>query len=405
MGIPMVISILMVAGWLLRQDKRWSTQTSYLVGLLLVMAAGIPFAANTFSVVWTTYGMAVTILCICIPLSSIVTSVRRVRAWVNAFVAVSMYVGGWALLHGGLGPSGADGGQDENYVAAMMAMAIPFAYFSIFAERRWFAKLLLSASVVVFTGAIIVGLSRGGFLGLAAVVLYCLARSPRKVAGFTIVAVIGVAALFFAGPAYWEEMSTITDTSESTADLRIEVWKIGVRMWQANPILGIGAGNFRWHVGDYQSADQLDKYGRDLSGSIIAHSLPVELLAELGAAGVVVVGALLWGTWRNLRKVQRGVIASPGEPVVSNLIPLAHYADAVIASILACLVTGTFLSLLYFEYLWLLIAMGIAITQVFRAEMKAQDGRSDAGTPARTGAGGSAVRVRDARQSPKETSE
>jgi hypothetical protein len=50
--------------------------------------------------------------------------------------------------------------------------------------------------------------------------------------------------------------------------------------------------------------------------------------------------------------------------------PLACHADAVIGSIIGCLAAGAFLSLLYFSYLWLLIALGSAITQVYRAETR-----------------------------------
>jgi O-antigen ligase len=228
-------------------------------------------------------------------------------------------------------------------------------------------KLLLVSAIVVFTGAIVVSLSRGGFLGFCAVVLYCVARSPRKMAGFIVVAIIGLALAFFAGSEYWNEMSTITDTSEATADTRLEIWQIGLRMWGSNPVFGVGPGNFRWQSGDYQSAEQLEKFGRSLQGSIVAHSLPVELLAELGTTGAIVVVALVLGAWRELRHVRRDMprptAADPGDRWV-----LRCYAEAVTCSILACMVTGIFLSLLYLSYLWLLIALASAIFQVFRAE-------------------------------------
>jgi O-antigen ligase len=375
MGIPMLISVLSLGGWLVRRDKRWSSQITGFLVFVVVMALEIPMAVNTYSAFWTTYGMAVSLLCICAPLPSLVTSVRRIRVWAYTFLAVAVYVGGYALLHEGYGPSGSAGGQDENYVAAMMGMAIPFAYFSFFAETRRVGKVLLALSIVVFCGAIVVGrdASRGGFLGVCAVVLYCLARSPRKLVGFSVVAVMGLTVMVIAGPAYWQQIATIGDVHEGTTDMRIEVWKIGMRMFQAYPVFGVGPGNFPWMVGEYQSPEQLNKYGRNLGGSIVAHSLFVELLAELGIAGAVVLVGLLWRTWRDLRQVQRGGSGPPGTLTVGgDLDRLRCYADAVIASILACLVAGAFLSLLYYSYLWLLIALGSAITQVFRSQVATQ---------------------------------
>ena len=375
LGIPMLISILSLGGWLVRRDKRWSPQMFSFLAFLAVMGISSPMAVNTYASFWATYGMAVVLLCICVPMPSLVTSVHRIKVWSYTFVAVALYVGGWAAFHNGYGPSAAGGGQDENYVAAMMGMAIPFAYFSIFAETRRVPKVLLTLSILVLCGAVVAAenASRGGFIGLCVVFLYCLARSQRKWIGLSLITVVAVVVFGTAGPQYWDEIATIKDVHEGTADMRLEVWTIGLRMFAANPVLGVGPGNFRWVVGEYQSPEQREKYGRDLGGSIIAHSLFVELLAELGLAGVAVVIALLWRTFADLRKVMRRGTVEPGTLARgSDLIQLRAYADAVAASLLGCLVNGAFLSLLYFSYMWLMIALGSAIMNVSRSQIAAQ---------------------------------
>jgi O-antigen ligase len=331
------------------------------------MAVGIPLAANTFSAFWAVYSMA-TIFCICLPMPSLVTSVRKVRVWIYTFLAVASYVGLWAIASGGYGPSGAAGGQDENYVAAMMGMAVSFAYFSIFAAKRPIVKVILALSILVFLGAVIAGndVSRGGFLGLCAVFLYCLARSPRKWVGLVVLVALIAVMMPFVPQRYWDDIVTITDTKQGTADIRLEIWKIGIRMWGANPVFGVGAGNFRWKVGTYQSAEQKLKYDRDLGGSIIAHSLFVELLAELGTLGALVLLLLLWRTFKDLHQVVRLGSAD-------GRLPLRCYADAVIGATLACLVNGAFLSLLYYSYLWLFIALGTAIVQLSRSRVQVEE--------------------------------
>jgi O-antigen ligase len=137
-----------------------------------------------------------------------------------------------------------------------------------------------------------------------------------------------------------------------------------MRMWRANPVLGVGAGNFRWMVGTFQSLEQLEKYGRDLGGSVVAHSLFVELVAELGSSGGLVLILLLWCTWKDLRPVRKSS--------ADGAAPLRYYADGVIGSILGCLVNGVFLSLLYYSYLWLLIMLGSAIAIVWHSRIEAQ---------------------------------
>jgi O-antigen ligase len=367
LAVPMLLAIATFVLWLRRKDKRWSKQHSLFVAFLALAVISVPLAANNYEAFLKTYGLVVTLLPICIPMPSVLTSARRIRAWGYTFVAGSVYVGVWALFHEGVGPAGSGGAQDENYVSAIMCMAIPFAYFSIFSEARRWVRLMLTCALVIFAGAVVVSMSRGGFLGLCAVILYCIARSPRKLLGFSMVAVIVLAMMLFAGSGYWTEMNTIADTSEATADMRLEIWQIGLRMWRGNPVLGVGPGNFRAQVGDYQSQEQFEKFGRSLQGSIVAHSLPVELVAELGTVGLVIVVALLWGTWRGLRRLQRN-IPRPGRGTVPDARwPLRCDGDAVIGALVGCLVTGVFLSLLYFSYMWILIALGNAIMQVFRA--------------------------------------
>jgi O-antigen ligase len=369
LGIPLLISTILVIGWLMRPAKQFTPYTYWWFVLLGVAALGIPFAANTFSAVYSTRDMAIRFLCICLPLQSMVVSVKSVRVWVYTLLGVCIYVGAWAATHGGYGPSGAGGSQDENYVAAMMGMVLPFAYFSLFVEKRVFARLLMVLSIIICVAAVALGSnpSRGGFLGLITVAAYCLWRSPRKMLGFSLIGVAGVAMVLIAGPTFWAEIGSSTDTESGTGDVRLQIWSSGLRMWQAHPIIGVGAGNFRWVLGDYQTEEQYEHFGRSLAGSIIAHSFWVEMLSELGAAGVLATGMLTWGVWSSLGKVVKSGSKRPGKPSPSkDAVALAAYSDALRAAILAILVNGIFLSLFYFSHLWLLLAVGAAVPLVYR---------------------------------------
>ena len=366
--IPMMISIVSFAAWGVRSRKQWTPQSWGFLALLAAMAAGVPFAENTYAAYRTTTAMAVMFLCVCLPLQSLVTTVRRVRVWIYTFLAVAGYVGVFAVFHGGYGPSGAAGAQDENYVAALMGMAIPLAYFPLFVEKRPAVRALFIAAIIIFVGAIALGEnpSRGGFVGLCAVALYCLARSPRKALGLTVFLVGGAALLVLAGPAFWAEIRTSTDLQTGTANMRLEIWKIGVRMWKENPLIGVGPDNFRWVIGFFQSPEQWVKFDRSLAGSIIPHSLPVELLSELGIVGVLAAGGLIGWTWVGLGKV-RTALSRRGNPVRDDpaAAELRCYADAVRGGILAIMVNGVFLSLLYYSHVWLLVAVGSAVPFVY----------------------------------------
>jgi O-antigen ligase len=359
----------MFVDWVTKKDKQWSRQSVWWFVLLAVVAVGITFAANTYAVYFNARFMGFLFLGVCLPLQALITSVRSLRLWIYSLIGISVYVGAWAAAHGGYGPAGHDG-QDENYVAALMAMATALSYFSLFAEKRLIPRLLLGFSIIIFVAAIALAenASRGGFLALCAVALYGVWRSPRKLVGFSVLIAGGIALFAIAGQRFWKEIDSTADIHEGTGDIRLELWAAGVRMWQAHPLLGVGAGNYRWVVGDYQTAAQLEKFGHSLTGSIIAHSLPVECLAELGSAGVIALLVLLCCTWRDLGRVIRRIPRSGRAPPDADpeLAQLRCYADALRGAILAIMVAGTFLSMLYYSHLWVLLAAGSAVPFVYR---------------------------------------
>lgn len=369
MKIPMAISIISVVAWVFRKQKQWTSYTPWWFALLGVVILGVPFATNNFSAFWGAENLAVLFVTVCLPLQSLLVSMHRFRVWLYVYLATALFVGLWAVTHGGYGPSGASGGQDENYVAAMMGLAVAIAYFVMFAEKSQGIKLTLAVSIVIFVGAIALGNnpSRGGFIGLCAVAVYCLARSPRKGLGITAFALIGVALVAIAGPSFWAEISTSADLGDGTADVRLEIWKAGFQMWKSHPFIGVGADNFRWVIGDVQSFAQFEKFGRSLAGSIIAHSLWVEMLAELGIAGTLITGILVYRTWTDLGRIRGAALRSAAGPNHDpRLVQYRCYADAIRAGILAVLVNGLFLSLFYYSHLWLMIAVGSALSYVYK---------------------------------------
>lgn len=366
-GIPLLIAAVLFLTWVGKRDKQLGPQTPWWFVLLGVAAISIPIAPNWYSAFFATRLLGTLILGVCLPLQSLMTSVTKVRWWVLAFLAVTFYVGAWGATHRGFGPSGSAGAQDENYVAALMCMGVALAYFSLIVEKNRLLKLGLIVAITIFVAAIAVGEnpSRGGFLGLIAVGAYCWWRSPKKMLGLGVVAVAGLALIAFAGPAFWAEIETSGDYETGTGDVRLELWKMGLKMWVTHPLIGIGAGNYRWVVGDYQSAEQMVKFHRNLSGTMVPHSLPIELLSEFGTIGFLAAAILVWYTWKALGKLYYKRPPA-GAPVDQELFRLSCYADAIRAAILAVVVNGLFLSLLYFGHLWVTLAVGSALPFIHR---------------------------------------
>jgi len=381
MGIPMVISLLLLVTWIAAPAKKVNLQTVCFLLLLGAMSIGVLTAANWYSTYQAVRAMAITLLCICIPLIQFVDSLRKIRIFVNVLIVVFFYVGVWAIFHGGNGPGGSWGGQDQNYTSAMMCMAIPLAYFSIRLTDRRVVKLCYTVALGVFLTAIVAGSSRGGFVGLIGVVLFCILNSPRKKQALAALVVGALLLTLVAGPKYWEEMGTITDTKEATADMRFELWEIAGRMFVYNPLFGVGPGNFRWNAGTYTSVEQLEKFGRDLTYSVVVHSTYMEILSELGLAGAILFVTILLRTFRDLRRIrsskdfakttendrQRRPISGNETRLPTDAQQLPYYSLAIMGSLVGYLVPSAFISFTYFSHFWVLIALAVALNEVARA--------------------------------------
>lgn len=368
---PLAITGVLFVWWLAQGRKQFGPSDAWWFVIVGVAGANILMASNTHAAFMGARFFAITLIGVCLPLQTVISSVRRVRVWIVGFIVIATYVGAWAATHSGFGPAGTDG-HDENYVAAIVGMGMAFSYFTLLTQRRFAPRLLLLGTMVIFMAAVALAenASRGGFLAICLVGAYAIYRSPRKTVGIVVMALGAGALLLFGNEAFWEEISTSTDYSSGTADLRIEVWKIGVRMWQANPFFGVGAGNLRWRLEEFQSAEQYAKLGRSLGGSIVAHSMHVEMLAEIGGLGVLATGALVWRTWRGLGRMLLTPAQLRRRDIPRHLLEYSHYADGIRAAILVVLVNGVFLSLLYYAHLWVLIAVGTGLIHTHRRMMR-----------------------------------
>lgn len=378
--LPLIISSLLFFNWLVLPRKKWTPQIACFFLLLGEMLLTIPFANNSFSAFWATYELINILIFICIPLIHFVDSLRKMTILINTYLVMFLYVGVYAILNSGFGPARSGGAQDENYTAAMMCMAIPLAYFSLYSVKGSFKKLLLVGALGVYVAAVVVGSSRGGFIGMVVVFLYCLLKSPKKWIGISVAAVAVIAVLTFAANEYWQDMKTITDTKEATVDLRLEAWSIAFRMFLDNPLFGVGPANFMWNAATYQSAEQLEKFGRLLF--LQTHSIFFELLADLGLVGLGLFGAVLYFNYKDInfmtQRLQKWNEDFGKEPrgtpeeyktVSDDSDRIRCYAYGLMGSIIGGLATFAFLSAFYFSNLWVLTAMIVALKELAAARM------------------------------------
>jgi O-antigen ligase len=200
---------------------------------------------------------------------------------------------------------------------------------------------------------------------------------------------IGIAAvllmLALAPQSYIDEIKTIQDTEEGTAESRRFLWHAAVNMWLDHPVIGVGGGGSNFLVGKYQPRDPRFDHPsyrlRNWSGQAV-HSLYFQLLAELGSLGVILYGSMVYLHFRILSRLRKEVTrrTARGDPL-RRWTELC--AGSLAGAMTGFLVPAAFVSVLQYPYVWYLSAFALALDRVVRFELDARPARRRAPAAAR----------------------
>ena len=249
------------------------------------------------------------------------------------------------------------GSGDPNFLAAGLVAAIPLAAALRSAARGPTERGLMVVVLLVLVAGLGATQSRGGIVAACAVALAAvvLSRGRRSRAALSVgaVAALVVAALALA-PGGLQRVTTPDPEGDGRADL----WRIAGRMVEAEPVLGVGTGNFRVRSGEFvrepgslQFVDLIAEQHKDV------HNAYLQALAETGLLGFllfVAVAGLALGSARAAERRQ----AARGDPA------LAGVAHGLVLALVGMLTALFFISYGHDSRLWLLFALGPALLAI-----------------------------------------
>lgn len=240
---------------------------------------------------------------------------------------------------------------DANEEAAALVGAIVIAGgLSLIARGSRVLRLIIAATILLSVIGIVETLSRSGLIAfgvglLAAVVVG--GRWRRTAAIASIVGIVGIAGYFLL---FAPASSTSRVTSSNTTG-RSDVWHVGLRMFAANPVLGVGAGNFQ-----QASSHYLERPGLVTAAAFfivtpkVAHNIYIEELATLGVPGLLLMcGIFVGGISIALRAAH--IFERSGD------LELELMTRSLIVCLIAFLASDFFISGLLNKQLWLVIAL------------------------------------------------
>ncbi len=270
-------------------------------------------------------------------------------------IAVVILKGGyWAVMTGFhdrvYGPSGsAYGGNNE--FAVVTTMAIPLlVYWYRSLPTRW-PRWVVGGLIVLGFASALSSWSRGGLLSLGAVAILLILQSRRKWLAIPLL-LAGVGLAFVGLPDAWfARMQTLgAPELEESAASRLLVWRLGWNYALQHPVFGSG----------FQSWILFTPPDTEFRAW---HSAFVQMAAEHGLVGLGLWGLLLGATLQSLSR-----LISLGRRHATPW--LSDQAAALRTSLVAYLVGAAFLSIAYWELLYLLLAAALVLQSQARVLMK-----------------------------------
>ncbi|NDJ17767.1 IctB family putative bicarbonate transporter [Myxacorys almedinensis] len=187
---------------------------------------------------------------------------------------------------------------NPNLLAGYLIPAIAFSVVAIFAWRGWLPKTLAVVMTVTNTACLILTQSRGGWIGLALMVValfvmlhYWWSPYLPKFWRYSALPILflGLAGMLVLGVVFvptfrYRITSIFAGSGDSSNAFRLNVWAAVLQMIQDYPVLGIGPG------------DQVFKkvyplYQRPRFTALSAYSIVLEITVEMGFIGLF---AFLW---------------------------------------------------------------------------------------------------------------
>jgi O-antigen ligase len=219
----------------------------------------------------------------------------------------------------------------------------------------------LGAGALCLVGLLLTG-SRGGLVGLAIALLAFLLTGARFRGRMVVVAVaVTVAAVgyysYIASPAARERLSDVESGSGRT-----DLWTVAWRMVEADPVRGIGAGNFPISsVHFLLQPGSIERSDLFIEKPKVVHNTYLETWAELGIVGLALFLFILgFGVYSASRAMR--AFADRGDLRMELL------ARAVLVALVAVFASDFFGSRQYNKELWFLLGLAPALWAIARRD-------------------------------------
>jgi probable O-glycosylation ligase (exosortase A-associated) len=310
---------------------------------------------------WSTFTLVLGFVFLFVMVARIVTSLARLRGVIAVLLVSHLFL---LAMNPNviLDPTqrqyilGASFLGDGNDFSLSLCILLPLTLELARSRTKFWPRLLTWAGLAVLLLAAIATQSRGGTLGISAVLVFLWLFSPRKAIGVIGVALAGVAVLIYAPPQYFDRIKTIGSYQEDgSAQGRLEAWKSSINMALDNPVFGVGAGSFGVAFGT--------KYRTPGAANmpwLTAHSSYFLVLGEMGIPGIICILAIVLGNVIANLRLRKAVLARAGPKPAATTQESVRVLLLTAGGFVGFSIAGAFLSAAYYPHIFVLTGLLVA---------------------------------------------
>jgi putative inorganic carbon (HCO3(-)) transporter len=244
---------------------------------------------------------------------------------------------------------------DNNGLALAILMTIPFTlYAARYTAERW-VRLVMQVTAGLGAVTVVATYSRGGFIGLIVLGIMMLQGSKYKIRSIVAIAIFGIVLYALMPGNYLTRVDTITAaTQDDSFVTRLVAWKVNFLMALDHPFLGSGPyASTAWqNWSEHINASTTFLFPTPLvDRTYVAHSIYFQVLGDTGFTGLILFVLMLATAWLMAIRTRRAARK------IASLAWAADLARANQISIVVYAVAGAALSLVYFELLYIVLAL------------------------------------------------
>ena len=367
--IPAILTLLAFIPSQLATEGNLTVRTrevNLLLLLCLAAALSVPLAISREVALNYFWDPIVKNIVIFILIINIVRTEARLKILLYLAIAITLVLSMQALNDYRLGNLAVEGyrvqgrstgGMFENtndlgiHLVTMLPIAVALAR----SMRSFIGKLIFHLCALVILGTIVVTFSRGAFLGLVAVSLFLAWKFGRRnrVAVFAALFLVAVLFVALAPGEFWTRIASIYDSSLDrfgSSIARGELLKRSLVVTIANPLLGIGVGNFTLLSARSQ----------------VTHNAYTQVSAEMGLAAAVIYTMFIVAPLKRLQLIERETLTAQR--------PSRFYylAIGLQASLIGYMVSSFFASVAFYLYIYYLAGYAVCLRRIYLAAAEEQ---------------------------------